>query len=189
MGNSLSPTHICRCCFIHGQYIYACVHCACRISEENVISQELPYSSNVIKSFLVYLYTNAPPVCSTDQKSKYSPLLGDDELVQLSQLANQFGLTQLVQYCSPPQPQDTPSTTSQPSSVFDMLERFGLDMDVACFYLWNESEEVFAALDSDEASNRKKVQLFIMLFQVYSIVQSHAVSRNQHQYVQWKSIC
>jgi len=134
--------------------------CTHRISANDVrqpTSQELPYSSSVIKNFLVYLYTNAPPVSSAGQKSKYSPLLSDGELVQLSQLANQFGLTQLAQYCSPPQPQGTPSTTSQPSSVSEMLEKFGLDMDIACFYLWYESEQLFEALETDELSDRKKV--------------------------------
>ena len=118
---------------------------------------QLPYSSNVVKSFLVYLYTNAPPVSSAGQKSKYSPLLSDGELVELSQLANQFGLTQLAQYCSPPHLQDKPSTTSQPSSVTKMFEDFGFDMDMVCFYLWEESQKVFEALDSDQVSDRKKV--------------------------------
>ena len=119
---------------------------------------QLPYSSNVIKSFLVYLYTNAPPVSSAGQKSKYSPLLSDGELVELSKLANQFGLTQLVQYCSPPQLQDKPSTTSQPSSISEMLEKFGLDMDMACFYLWHDHDELFQALESDQLSERRKVR-------------------------------
>ena len=134
MGNYFSPALAAHFFCISAVLTYlsmgslcTCVHI--RISASDVkqpISQQLPYSSNVIKSFLVYLYTNAPPVSSAGQKSKYSPLLSDDELVQLSQLANQSGLTQLAQYCSPPQPQGTPSTTNQPSSVSEMLEKFGL---------------------------------------------------------------
>ena len=119
---------------------------------------QLPYSSNVVKSFLVYLYTNAPPVSSAGQKSKYSPLLSDGELVELSQLANQFGLTQLAQYCSPPQLQDKkPSTTSQPSSISEMLEKFGLDMDIVCYQIYVESTELQKDLEDEYYSEKNKV--------------------------------
>ena len=108
---------------------------------KQLTSKDLPYSSNVIKSFIVYLYTNAPPLSLIDQKSEYSPVLTDSELVDLAQLAKQFGLPQLVQYCNLPRDLLLQLEIKQPpSDVSEMFLHFGLEMDKVCFHIFKEQD-------------------------------------------------
>ena len=104
-------------------------------------SKDLPYSSNVIKSLLVYLYTNAPPLSLVEQRSEYSPVLTYSELRDLAQLAEQLGLPQLVLYCNLPQDKSLQSKTrQQPSDTCEMLLHYGLEMDKVCFLIFNEQK-------------------------------------------------
>ena len=97
---------------------------------------ELPYSSNVINSLLVYLYTNAPPMSTVNQNSKYSPVLTDAELTDLAQLAKEFGLPQLVQYCNLQKDTSLQLEIGQPpEDISEMFQHFGLEMDRTCFYI------------------------------------------------------
>ena len=97
---------------------------------------ELPYSSNVIKSFLIYLYTNAPPVSTVNYNSQYSPVLTDAKLTDLAQLAKEFGLPQLVQYCNLLKDTSLQFEIEQPpNDISEMFQHFGLEMDRTCFYI------------------------------------------------------
>ena len=104
-------------------------------------SKDLPYSSNVIKSLVVYLYTNAPPLSLVEQRSEYSPVLTDFELKDLALLAEQLGLPQLVHYCNLPQNKSLQFETRQPpQDVSEMFSHYGLEMDTVCFLIFNEQK-------------------------------------------------
>ena len=119
---------------------------------------DLPYSSNVIKSFLVYLYTNAPPVSTVNQNSSYSQVLSDAELTDLAQLAKEFGLSQLVQYCNLPRDTSLQLEIGEPpSDVSEMFQHYGLEMDRTCFYISLEQHFLNEEALDEHLSARKQV--------------------------------
>lgn len=121
-------------------------------------SKDLPYSSNVIRSFLIYLYTNAPPLTLAGQKSEYSSILTDSELKDLAQLAKQFGLPQLLQYCNRPRDTSLQLVTRQPpSDVNEMFHHFGLEMDMVCFLIYRENDILREEILSEDYSARQQV--------------------------------
>ena len=125
---------------------------------KQLTSKDLPYSSNVVQSFVVYLYTNAPPLSLVDQKSEYSPVLTDSELMDLAQLAKQFGLPQLVQYCNLPRGTLLQLEIKQPpSDVSEMFLHFGLEMDKVCFHIFKERD--LLKEDLSLYSERKQVHM------------------------------
>ena len=122
--------------YVH-MYDVNLILCRCLSDDvKQLTSVNLPYSCNVIKSFLVYLYTNAPPLSALNQNSKESPELTDAELTDLAQLAKEFGLPQLVHYCNLPRDASLQLEIGQPpSDVSEMFQHFGLEMDRTCFYI------------------------------------------------------
>ena len=147
--------------------IYSSYRCL-SVDTKQLTSKDLPYSSNVIKSFVVYLYTNAPPLSLVDQKSEYSPVLTDSELMDLAQLAKQFGQPQLVQYCNLPRDTMLQLEIKQPTSdVSEMLLHFGLEMDKVCFHIFKEQD--LLKEDLSFYSERKQVHMSTHLCVLYTL--------------------
>ena len=140
-------------------YIYAICYSLYRCLSDDakqLTSKDLPYSSNVIKSFVLYLYTNAPPLLLVNQKSEYSPVLTDSEMMDLAQLAKQFGLPQLLHYCNLPRDTLLQLDIKQPpSEVSEMFLHFGLEMDKVCFHIFKEQN--YLKDDLSFYSKRKQV--------------------------------
>ena len=73
---------------------------------------------------------------TVNQNSKYSPVLTDAELTDLAQLAKEFGLPQLVQYCNLQKDASLQMEIGQPpEDISEMFQHFGLEMDRTCFYI------------------------------------------------------
>ena len=150
--------------------IYSSYRCL-SVDIKQLTSKDLPYSSNVVQSFVVYLYTNVPPLSLVDQKSEYSPVLTDSELMDLAELAKQFGLPQLVQYCNLPRGALLQLEIKQPpSDVSEMFLHFGLEMDKVCFHIFKERD--LLKEDLSLYSERKQVHMstYVLLMNMHSFV-------------------
>ena len=105
------------------------------------------------------------------QKSEYSPILTNTELMDLAQFAEQFGLTQLVQYCNLPQDTSLQMEVRQPpKDVGEMLLHSGLEMDRVCYYIYLDQHLLKEEVLSEGTSARKQVCSSCMCVGMYVCV-------------------
>ena len=92
--------------------------------------------------------------------------------MDLAQFAEQFGLTQLVQYCNLPQDTLQMEVRQPPKDVGEMLLRSGLEMDRVCYYIYLDQHLLKEEVLSEGTSVKKQVCSSCMCVGMY--VRMHA---------------